>query len=515
MKKLSITIIGIFLLIIFPLRADAVSMSASMSCSNVVAGQTATCTLSGSSSSLIAGIEANIGVSGGTVESISAGSGWQAMENSNSYFAYYATGAGRTGSFTIATIRVKTGAAGTVTVSANGIKYNDGEDEASTSARGSFQATAPQTQPPQTQAPRPTTKATSRPTTAQPTAPVTEPVGTELKLDTVKVGDFEVMYQEGKYYVTVNYDTESVNVEATANPNITLIGGGVRTLAVGKNIVEIIMRNEINQSASAQIIITRPEDTNDYSTYLTELKVVDYDLSFNKDILEYTVYVPANVKEIYVLAKSDNVNVSIMGDGLQTLQSGDNDIHVKVQYGNKAETNYVIHIKRSYTSVIMWGVIATLSAGLIGSILYFTNRLKNVSIANKEEKTKILAEANRTVAESKENATLNGVSVVAPASVAAPQIQRNATPVQQAQQATSQNVAVNGQRPTVQVVEKRVPTNPTAVATSTTNPTQVKPNAPTQVKLVQTLDRQPIKVNRTQVNTNGAKQVVINTGKQK
>lgn len=508
MKKLSYTIIGIFLLIIFPLKADAVSMSASISCSNAVAGNTSTCTLSGSSSSLIAGIEASIGVSGGTVETVSAGSGWQAMENSNSYIAYYATGAGRTGSFTIATFTIRTSTPGTVTVTATGIKYNDGEDEASTSARGTIQVSAPQTQAPQTQAPRPTTQATARPTTQAPTAPVTEAAGTELRLDSVKVGDYEVLYQEGKYYVTVDYDTESVNIEATANPNLTLIGGGVRTLAVGKNIVEIIIRNELNQSATAQIIITRPEDTNDYSTYLTSLKVVDYDFDFNKDTLEYTVYVPATVKEIYVLAETDNHEVSIVGDGLKTLESGNNEVHIKVQYGNKAETNYVIHIKRSYNSVIMWGVIATLSAGLIASILYFTNKLKQSSIASREEKTKILAEANRTVAESKEGASLNGVSVVTPTSA-------NVAPIAPS---VPQNVQVgtpnNNQRQNVQVVEKRVPTNPTAVATSTKNPTQVKQTGPTQVKLVQTLDRQPIKVNRKQVPTNGARQVVINTGKQ-
>lgn len=54
-----------------------------------------------------------------------------------------------------------------------------------------------------------------------------------------------------------------------------------------------------------------------------------------------------------------------------------------------------------------------------------------------------------------------------------------------------------------------------AVATSTVNPVQQSPNvAQTNVKVVRTLDRQPIKVNRTPIKTNGAKQVVINTGKQ-
>lgn len=501
MKKLSITIIGIFLLIILPHDVDAASMNLSLNCSDTTAGKNTTCTLTGSGND-VAGVTAQFNITNAVITSITPSGGWEAMPGNNStYIAYYTAGAAKNGTFQIATITISTSTAGKSTVTVKDVEYSEdsGKTHSASGISKSFTISPPATQPPQTQPPKPTTKATQRPTQTQPTAPVTEPVGTELKLDTVKVGDYEVLFQEGKYYVTVDYDTESVNVEATANPNLTLIGGGVRTLAVGKNVVEIIMRNELNQSATAQIIITRPEDTNDYSTYLTELKVVDYDFTFNKDVLEYTVYVPANVKELYVIAKSDNVNVSIMGDGLQSLSNGNSDIHVKVQYGNKAETNYVIHVKRSYTSIIMWGVIATLSAGLIGSILYFTNKLKQTTIASKEEKTKILAEANRTVAESKENVTLNGQSVVSPTSAVQSPIQPR-VPNTQGQQNN-------------QVIEKRVPTNPVAVATSTVSPTQVNTASPTQVKLVQTLDRQPIKVNRTPIKTNGARQVVINTGK--
>lgn len=510
MKKLSITIIGIFLIIFCPRNVDAISLNLGLSCSNVTAGQSTTCKLTGSASGgELTGISANISISGGaSVTSVQAASGWDVLTNSPIQIYYTAGAKTFTGSFTIATFNINTTKAGSATITVSGIQYND-ENYATLnggSKSATFQVNAPTTKPPQTQAPRPTTVATARPTQPTQTAPITEPVGTELKLDTVKVDDFEVMYQEGKYYVTVNYDTESVNVEATANPNLTLIGGGVRTLAVGKNVVEIIMRNELNQSATAQVIITRPEDTNDYSTYLTELKIVDYDFKFNKDVLEYTVSVPATVKEIYVIAKSDNVNVSIMGDGLHALESGTTDIHVKVQYGNKAETNYVIHVKRSYNSIIMWGVIATLSAGLIGTIVYFTNKLKENNIANREEKNKILAEANRTVAESKESAMLNGRSVVNPAVNVNPSIEPRV-------QAAPQTVVTANQVPSAQVVERRVPTNPTAVATSTVNPKQVSNSGNTQVKLVQTLDRQPIKVNRTQVNTNGSRQVVINTGK--
>lgn len=504
MKKINIIILGIFLLIISPKNVDAAALGITIKCSNATAGQNTSCTITGSSAEEITGFDANIGVNGATVTSITAGSGWDLMGSSNNYIAYYAQGAGKVGTFTIATINLSTATAGTATVSLSGIHFNDsaGATFNGSNKSSSFTISPAATQAPTTAPTRPTKAPTTKPTQAPTTAPVTQPAATELKLDGVKVGDFEVVAQEGKYYVTVNYDTENVNVEAISNPNLTVIGGGVRTLAVGKNIVELILRNELNQSATVQVIITRPEDTNDYSTYLTDLKVVDYDFKFNKDTLEYTVYIPSTVKEIYVIAKSDNVDVSIMGDGLHSLEKGNNEIYVKVQYGDKAETDYVIHVKRSYSSVIMWGVIALLSGGLIGTIIYFSMKMKKTSVTVKEEKNKILAEANRTVAESKDNVTLNGQSVVTPTSAAVSPI-KNTMP--------NANISTQ-EKPKVQVVEKRIPTNPVAVATSTVNQAPAKQETPTQVKLVHTLERQPIKVNRTPIKTN-QKQVVINTGK--
>jgi len=505
MKKINIIILGIFLLIISPKNVDAAALGITIKCSNVTAGQNTSCTITGSSAEEITGFDANIGVNGATVTSIKAGNGWASMGGSNNYVAYYAEGAGKVGTFTIATVNLSTSMAGTGTISLSNIHFNDsgGATFSGSNKNSSFSITPAATQAPPTTTVRPTKPPTTKLPPATTTAPATEPVATALKLDSLKVGDFEVLEQEGKYYVTVNYDTENVNVEAFANPNLTIIGGGVRTLAVGKNVVELILRNEINQSSTVQVIITRPEDTNDYSTYLTELKLVDYDFKFNKDILEYTVYIPSTVKEVYVIAKSDNVDVSIMGDGLRSLEKGNNEIYVKVQYGDKAETNYVIHVKRSYSSIIMWGVIALLSGGLIGTIVYFSMKLKKANVTVKEEKAKILAEANRTVAESKSNVTLNGQNVVTPTSAAVSPI-KNTVP--------NVNETKTIEQPSVHVVEKRIPTNPVAVATSTVNQAPVKESTPTQVKLVHTLERQPIKVNRTPIKTN-QKQVVINTGK--
>lgn len=486
MKKINMLLIGFFVLLFAPSYVNAtVSANISVSCNNVVVGSTTTCVVRGTAvAGEVTGIEASFGISpGATIESVSAASGWDVLSNSTTNIYYTAGASNLKNTFDIATLNVRGTQAGTISLRVYDIKIND-ENYSTISLQEkstSFAATNPVAQTP-TQNAKP--KVTQKPQVVpQSSTTTTIAAPTELKLDSVTVGDFEVTYNEGKYYATVNYDTESVEVTATANPNITIIGQGLRTLTTGKNIVELILRNEAGQSASIQVVITKPEDTNDYSTYLTSLKVVDYKLDFNRDVNEYTLYVPSTVKELYVIAESDNVDVSIMGAGLQTLKSGNNDLYIRVQYGTKATNEYIIHVKRSYNSVIMLVAIGLLSASLIGfGVFYYLKQKKN-KILSVEEKNKILAEANRTVASSKENAQLNGQSVVTPRTI---------------------DVA-----PT-QVTEVKVPTNPVTVATSAVKP-QVAPQvAPQQVRVV-TTNPQPTEVR--QVNTGvQPHQIVINTG---
>ncbi|MCH5166692.1 MAG: cadherin-like beta sandwich domain-containing protein [Erysipelotrichales bacterium] len=497
MKKICISLIAIFLLILAPTTVNALSVNLTVSCPSVIVGQTTTCTISGSTQSGgIIGVYANISVSGGaSIESIST-PGWGNLSTDpKSKIACVASSTSVTGSFTVGTVTIKGNSAGQATLRLSGIRISPdassgSQDLTLSDKTGTFTVSnplttttrPPATQAPTTKAPTPTqakTTAIVTPTPTQPTTTAALPTFTELKLDSVTVGDYEVTYVDGKYYATVDYDTESVEIAATANENITIIGQGLRTLATGKNVVELILRNEGGESATVQVIITKPEDTNDYSTYLSKLKVVDYDFDFDKDTNEYTIYVPYNVNEVYVIAESNNVDVSILGDGLKSLQKGNNDIYINVQYGNKASNEYIIHVKRSYNSLIMLIAIGLLSAGLIGFGAFYITKQKKTKIENEAEKNKILAEANRTVANAKEVVSVNGQNVYAPGRV-------DLTPQQ--------------------VVETKTPTNPVTVATSAQ--TSEQPAAENQVRLVKTVNTVPVKV-----NTANSQPVVINTGK--
>lgn len=555
MKKISLAILAAFVMLVAPTFVDAASsVNISVSCSNVTVGGNTTCTIRGTSSAL-SNVEGSISISGGaTMTGITAGSGFTAMENTasgNSGSFAYMTLDDKSGSFTIATINIQGTSAGAATLRVSNIKV--GTDNASASntvsnKQTTFTVQSPATQPPVTQPPatNPTTRPTTKPTTKNPTTGVTTnfqepttqaPTGAELVLSSVTVDDFEVTYQDGKYFATVNYDTESVEVKATASELITIIGQGTRNLAVGKNVVELVVRNELNQSTTIQVVITRPDDTNDYDTTLSSLKIVGYNIDFDKDRREYTLTVDSSIKELYVIAESNNTDVAITGAGLKTLTKGENEIHVLSQYGNKSSTEYVIYIKRSYNSLIMWIVMGVLGTGLIGSVAYFLMDRKKLLDNNKQEKNKIMAEANRAVVTTQESASINGESTigigkspVAPVaampaktdSVVVPTVEdvkpAIETPTPKPAMVTPKPVVIPQPAAIKQVVKTKAPTNPVAVAQSTVIPKTNQPQniskTPQQVKVVKT-NQQPVKTINT-VNTSNNydnDQIVINTGK--
>lgn len=551
MKSRKLIIFAILTFFLIPFRADAVSMNISINCSQVTVGQTVTCKISGTSDGEVAGIEGNFSISGGaSIVAAAKDSTWGNGDFNTSGFSLY-TDSNKSNTFSIGTVTIKGDSVGSATFKITGVKavgsdFNEYScnsqsktiyviaksttttttkqtTKTTTATSGSNKVTKTTTLTPSGIS---TTKTTTRTNTTRGTNTTTAqnnpnvpgqttnisgeyPYGTStttaiqidpetgqpivithplVRLTSVTVDDFEVKYENGKYYVTVNYDTESVTVSATAEEGVTIIGTGLRTLAYGKNIVELVLRNQINQTSTAQVIITRPEDTNEYDVTLSSLKVVGYDLDFKKGQTEYTITIPTSVDELYVMAGSDNQDVIINGTGLQTLKSGNNDIYIKVSYGDLASRQYIIHVKRSKQSLFMWIAIFILGISLIGlSVYYYLDKRKNKENAN-AAKNKVLAEANRAAVAGQTSVSINGQSVL--------------------------GIGKTTVVPT-KVVDIKQPSNPVAVATS--QPKEVKTvqmsssSPQPQVKVIKrTVIPQPIQNNQPSRNYNKDDNIVTN-----
>lgn len=424
MKRLSIICLFILSFIVIPHNVDATSVY--VSCSNVIVGGTTECVIRANSEALET-VEAKINVVGGvTLTKISAESGFTPKENDvssgkNGGFSYLAE-KNMSGSFIIAKITIRADSVGPAAINLTEIEVGEGGNINQLGTKsGSFSVSpqpteAPTQAPTQAQTQPPTTNSTTtRPTTTtsttrttkktnQVTSPtetttnhieVTSPILEPLKLLSLSVDKFPVKYENNAYYVTTESYTESVTINATAEDGVSIVGTGTKNLTYGKNVVELILRNASGQTNSYQVIIMRPDDANNYDTKLTNLKVVDYPFAFSPNKTEYTIKVPYNVDEIYVIAETLNKDYNISGAGLKTLTKGKNKIYIKVSYGELDSTNYVITVKRSYSFMILIIGSGMLGLGLIAALAYaYINRkaaIESRIANNKRIPTKVVS----------------------------------------------------------------------------------------------------------------------------
>lgn len=286
-----------------------------------------------------------------------------------------------------------------------------------------------------------------------------------LKL--VRVDDYNVVYKDGKYYATTDPLDDEVIISAIPEDGVIVIGTGTRGIAVGRNVVDLILKDG-NDTITVQVIITRPDGLNVKDTRLTSLKVVDYRLDFDPSITEYTVTVPYTTKELYVIAKHMSDDVTIGGDGLHTIIDNENNtIYVQVSYGSMETTEYVIHIKKSYTTLILWIVIGLLGGGLIAMAIYAYMNKKEAVSKVVAEKDKVIAEGNRTVnTEIAKDAVIGGDRLAGLTRKTVKPIPVNPTPeVAEPVQKTPVPMASSAPQPQVKVI-RRV-TEPQAQTTPT------------------------------------------------
>ena len=216
-----------------------------------------------------------------------------------------------------------------------------------------------------------------------------------LGIKQLYVDHYRVMYKEGKYYVTTDPNDEEVEITAEPTGNAIVLGTGTRGIAVGKNVVDLIIKEGLD-TRTVQLVITRPSDVNVGDTKLTSLKVVDKEFTFDPNVKEYTISVPYTTKELYVIAKHMSEDATIGGDGLNYISENEMEaLYIQVAYGSLPVTEYIIHIKKDYTMLILWIVIGLLVLGIIGMALYaYFNRKEAVSKVT-AQKDAVIASGNR------------------------------------------------------------------------------------------------------------------------
>ncbi len=510
MKKYSLYLIILLSIIFIPFTANAAgSVSLMVNCKDALVGQEASCTVYATPTAGILAASGTINITGGAASYTSASTGALNGSVDNKKFDLYGNTA--TSRIELFTIKMNGVSQGQASVTVTLTYFGDGEGNDNNvyiTQTGRVNITQPTTAPPATT--RATTRgATQVPMTTQTVAPETTRPNL-LYLTGVKVDEFEVKEENGVYYVTTDPNREFVTIEATAPQGVTVVGAGRRNLAKGKNSVPIILRDEFGGSATISLVITRP-DGGDANTLLKELQVVNYKLDFNPNTMEYTVKVPYNVKDVYVYAQAQSPDTIITGDGIVTLTKGENNVYVKVSYGDLASTLYTIHIKKSYTSLIPIILLSIGMLGGIGGVFYLLNKEKQNNKVLADNTIAQRAEEERSVKMAEPQMSLNGSSVSGVGSrVVQPQaVPQNIVPMPEIKpQSELVDEPVDIGSPQVvqtKVVSTRPTTTPGMVAPKVVPVSNLSTNSAPQVRVVKRVVT-PVKTGQTikqvQVHTN-------------
>ena len=182
-----------------------------------------------------------------------------------------------------------------------------------------------------------------------------ENLSKENNLESLSIDNYEIAFNKNtlSYSIDVNYDVESINVKAKAvdnKANVSIVGNN--NLKYGENNVKVIVTAENGDKKTYTIIVNRPPDPNKQlssNSDLTSIKPSTGILSpvFNKDTLNYVIYLPYEVEKITFEVTAADTTASIEKEEVETLSIGNNAFkyHVRAENGNIK--TYTITVKRA------------------------------------------------------------------------------------------------------------------------------------------------------------------------
>lgn len=167
----------------------------------------------------------------------------------------------------------------------------------------------------------------------------------------VTPGDLTPAFNKDTTKYTVHVDNATTTMTISANvedTTATITGDGIKSLNVGKQTFNVVVKAENNETKTYEIEVERDASSNNN---LTDLTVDGTTVSgFNKSILEYTLNVANNVTSINVGATLEDVTATVGGLGDISLSTGLNTIEVPVTAENGDVQVYKLKVTRAKSS---------------------------------------------------------------------------------------------------------------------------------------------------------------------
>jgi hypothetical protein len=214
----------------------------------------------------------------------------------------------------------------------------------------------------------------------------------------ISKGDIKFSANTTSYKATVEYDVSSIKVEATVTDEKSsfVSGYGPRDvkLKVGNNNIEIRVKAENESVKTYKIAVTRKPDPNDVrsdNNYLSELKLSEGTIEFDKNELEYKVIVLNEVEKIEVTAKTDDTKAKYKINAPEKLEVGENEITVVVTAENGSTREYKIVVERKEKDQVISNNNKLSSLSVSGYQLNFNSQIYEYTLKIADEDSLIIS----------------------------------------------------------------------------------------------------------------------------
>jgi len=315
------TKILILLLLLIPIRVNALTGKINLDCSplEVSSGTDITCNVTASSDEEINGIKADIKVSD-NLEYINfvTSSDWEGDGTGNKIGLYINGNVDGELDLGVLTIRVKDNVLdGNGTISLVNCMYSDKNFEK---------------------------------VTIQDVSTNVKIVSNNNKLSSLEVSPGTINFSPDTLEYNLTIDNPTVNITATkADDNSTISGDtGSKNLKYGKNTFKITVTSKTGEKRTYTLNITRP-DNRSTGNKLSSLTVEGNNINFNEDKYTYDINVDYDTKSVKINANLKDKNSSFVKGyepGTKTLKEGINKILLKVSAENGEIRTYTLNITR-------------------------------------------------------------------------------------------------------------------------------------------------------------------------
>lgn len=171
----------------------------------------------------------------------------------------------------------------------------------------------------------------------------------------------------------VDYDVDSVDISvglASKDSTYKIYGGDV--LVPGKNEVTIVVTTKEGKNYTYKLEITRKNTSN----YLSDLKIENYDIEFNKTKQEYSLKIDKDIKKLNIKAITEDENAKVTIKGNKNLKDG-SKITIEVKTTDNDIRIYTINIEKSSLSGVGVIIVVVMFLSVLTSIFKFIKYKKN------------------------------------------------------------------------------------------------------------------------------------------